>query len=135
MTQFYNFINNVIQEMGNQGKGGLANQGGSGSQVTQPGMQGVPPTNQPNNNYSKTSNNTIQPQFQGNQQNANPTVNGQAQNNNAEETGEFNNMLQMQQKNPQQFQKIASDLANTDKDKFNRFITHLTTSMPGQVNQ
>ena len=131
-----NRIDSLILEL-NQGKGGMANQSGSvtpsAPNPAQMQNNANPSTNPQTASANSpvaanTSPNTSTPQAQSG---TNPNQNTQNTGNPAEdETNEFNNLVAMQQKNPQMFNQQAKILAG-DPNKFSRFIQHLTQPMNG----
>lgn len=134
IEQIVNQIENkdILNEL-NMGKGGITNQ--SGSQATpinnnpngqtqtpagsSPNQSGAPTNGATNPAVSPQASNTNAPQTQGNAVNTNNT--GVDPN----ETMEFNNLLKLQQTDPENFNKQARILAN-DQNKFSRFIAHLS---------
>ena len=149
MSQFDDAIEQILKESRekdiiselNMGRGGVANQSGSQTQPVPQGNGGQAPTGQPSNNPNPAV--AVQPQS-GGANAANPNVQPnnaavaptgqqnqqaqQGQGTNPDETLEFNNLLQTQQKNPDAFNKQAKILAN-DPQKFSRFIAHLSQPM------
>ena len=147
MSYFNETIEKILQEQKirtdslilelNQGKGGMANQSGSvtpsAPNPAQMQNNANPSTNPQTASANSpvaanTSPNTSTPQAQSG---TNPNQNTQNTGNPAEdETNEFNNLVAMQQKNPQMFNQQAKILAG-DPNKFSRFIQHLTQPMNG----
>ena len=143
MSYFNETIEKILQEEKtrtdalifelNQGKGGMANQSGTtapnasnpAQMQNNPNVAATPSTN------PATTPATTTPQTQG-QPNVTPNQNPQNNtgNSGADETKEFNDLLTMQQKNPQMFNQQAQVLAR-DPGKFSRFIQHLSQPMNG----
>jgi len=149
MSYFNETIEKILQEEKrrtdalilelNQGKGGMANQSGTTTpNASNPAqMQNSPnpanTTGSPSTNPA--SSNTNAPVTTNSNQTANTGMNPNQNTQNTgnpqeDETNEFNNLVAMQQKNPQMFNQQAKILAG-NPDKFSRFIAHLTQPMNG----
>jgi hypothetical protein len=127
MTKFDEFIKNLFEEGLGQGAPmgkGLTRQGGAGttpnsSSAAVPG--GVKPANGVQMQHSNTG---VKPM--------NPSAISGSNTVNPQEMEEFNNVLQLQKSNPQDFNKSMSQMAATDPDKFSRFFSHYTNTLNPQ---
>ena len=128
-----NRISDIVAEL-NQGRGGMSNQSGTVAQnapnqaqtQNNPGAAATPTPTGTNTVATTTPTSTTQ-----GTPNAQPKPGApQTNTNNPNEIDEFNNLVTMQQKNPQMFNQQAQLLAR-DPDKFSRFISHLTQPMNG----
>lgn len=123
MTKFDSFINDFITEgLGQMGTGGMAQRGGAGTQITGTSAA-VPGGTKPANGVQMKHTGAGAAKPTG----TNPTQNAQVDPN---ELTEFDGFMQMQKNDPATFGTNVSQLAATDPDKFQRFLSHAMTVQP-----